>query len=211
MQKKSEGAWAACLSGINPEPPVPKALAVTIVRGLNFPRMDKCGSCDAMIQFRPDDGQTITKISKEESFSSEISQRIGHANENKFIATSVAKQTLFPRWDEIFLVSFSDDENPGKLDLVAWDHDNLTDMDFIGEVKVLCETLELWMKEDIGFVVPMVCELRKGGLTVKGGESDTETTIHLNFKVVIDEKKRLNQKVSSQNLQTIFWLYPSYP
>jgi hypothetical protein len=190
MQKKSEDAWASCLSGIDSFLPTPKALAVTVVRGLNFPKMDKCGSCDPMIQFRPDDGQTITRTSPE------TGDRHGHAES---LSTSVAKQSMFPRWDEVFLVSFQDDENPGKLDLVAWDHDNVTEMDFIGEVKILCETLELWMQEDIGFMVPMVCELRKNGLAVKGGESDTETTIHLNFKVVIDQQKHLSRKVSSHN------------
>jgi hypothetical protein len=205
MQKKSDAAWAACLSGIASEPPLPKALVVTIVSGQNFPKMDKYGSCDPLIQFRPDDGQKITKLSKHGSFSSEIAQRISHNPENKSLITSVAKQTMFPRWDETFLVSFQDDENPGKLELVAWDHDNLTDMDFIGEVKILCETLELWMKEDVGFMVPMVCELRKGGLLVKGGGDDMEATIHLNFKVEVDEQKHQNHMVSSQKQLTILW------
>lgn len=189
MQKKSEAAWAICLSEIDGGNSTPKALAVTVVCGQNFPKTDKFGTCDPFIRFKPDDGQTITKLSSNVGNGLTDLKETTNSADRKNLETSVAKQTMFPRWDEKFLITFVDDENPGKLNMAAWDYDTLTDIDYIGDFKILCETLELWMQEDIGFVVPMVCEVLKNGEVVKGGESGSATTVHLKFEVVLDKAK----------------------
>ena len=197
MQKRSESAWAACLSEIKGESPTPKALAVTVVCGQNFPRMDKSGTCDPFIRFKPDDGQSVVKISKNGSLMTEERGSNVHIDRQN-IETSVQKQTLFPTWDETFVIGFEDEENPGRLQLTAWDFDTITDDDFIGEIKIVCETLESWMSEDVGFVVLEVCLLRKGGLPVKGGETGTQNdaSLHLKFEVIVDKKKFKDLEVS---------------
>jgi hypothetical protein len=196
MKKKSEAAWAACLSEIDQKPREWKALEIAVISGENFPCMDVCGLCDPLVRFKIDDGQTITKVGFSTSEAGKKRFYSGMKGEKDQVETSVAKNTLNPIWDETFIFSFMDEENPGKITLEVIDVDDFKDSDRIGTIKVSCETVELWMKNEIGFVESKSYQVMNDDKLVKGTEDpDLDCVVNLSVKVIQDDQKMSNYEV----------------
>ena len=208
--KKSEAAWAVCLAMVESKLPPPKALRVTVLRAAHLPKMDLGeGTCDAIVIFSADDGQSIKKVSEggevagpEALTKKKQRKRRSHLVTTFDAETSVIKNTYTPEWNESFHVGFRDDQYPGRLTLNLFDHDEMSGMDFMGHIGVSCSTLEEWMRQRIGFTIEQTFEVENDGQLVVGQDQEVATlTVH--FAVVRDADKEAEQQVRSP------WLEPS--